>query len=83
MIRHHKILTYLGMFFICLNSFKSKNKEILTTLVKHLFDYKIITRIREESEEQLQVIFCDECECNHGLPDELRKLIVQIRHRID
>jgi len=77
------ILKIMDLLLDKLKNTKSKNKEILTTLVKHLFDYKIITRIREESEEQLQVIFCDECECNHGLPDELRKLIVQIRHRID
>lgn len=61
---------------------KSKNKEILTAFVRHLFDYKIVTRIREVNEIDLQVIFCKECDCNHGIPDDLRNLIMQIRQKI-
>lgn len=61
---------------------KSKNKEIINTLVLHLFNYKIITRIREEQEEDLNVEYCVECKCNHGLPDELKNLIGQIRTKL-
>lgn len=77
------VLKIMDLVLDKLKNTKSKNKEILTTLVRHLFDYKIVTRIREESEAELQVIFCEECECNHGLPDDLRNLILQIRQKLD
>jgi hypothetical protein len=76
------VLKMMDLLLDKLKKTKSKNKEILTTLVKHLFEYKIITRIRGENEEDLQVIFCEDCQCNHGLPDELRNLIVQIRQKL-
>lgn len=65
-----------------LRNTKSKNREILTTLVRHLFEYKIVTTIRDQNEADLQVAFCEVCECNHGLPDDLRNLILQIRQRL-
>lgn len=76
------VLKIMDLLLDKLKNTKSKNKEILTTLVRHLYDYKIVTRIRGENEEDLQVIFCESCQCNHGLPDELRKLIVQIRQKL-
>ena len=76
------ILKVMDLLLDKLKTSKSNNKEILTTLVKHLFEYKIITRIKNESEEELQVVYCGACQCNHGLPDELRNLIVQIRTKI-
>lgn len=77
------VLKIMDLLLDKLKNTKSKNKEILTTLVRHLFDYKIVTRIRGENEEDLQVIFCEDCQCNHGLPDELRTLIVQIRQKLN
>lgn len=76
------ILKIMDLLLDNLKTTKSKNKEILVTLIRHLFDYKIVTRIRKDNEEELQVIFCEDCQCNHGLPDELRTLIVQIRHKL-
>lgn len=76
------ILNVMDLLLNKLTSTRSKNKEILTTLIKHLFEYKIVTRIRDADEEKLQVYYCDNCLCNHGLPDELRNLIVQIRKKL-
>ena len=76
------ILKIMDLLLDKLKIAKSKNKEILMTLVEHLFEYKIVTRIRDENEDELQVIFCDYCDCNNGLPEELRNLIVRIRQKI-
>lgn len=76
------ILKVMDLLLDKLENTKSKNKEILTTLIRHLFDYKIVTRIREEEEEELKLEYCATCECNHGLPDELRNLILQIRQKL-
>lgn len=77
------VLKIMDLLLDKLKNTKSKNKEILTTLVKHLYEYKIVTRIRDESEADLQVVFCDTCQCNHGLPDELRNLIIQIKQKLN
>jgi len=76
------ILKIMDLLLDKLQNTKSKNKEILTTLVRHLFDYKIVTRIRAENEADLQVVFCEVCDSNHGLPDDLRNLILQIRQKL-
>ena len=76
------VLKIMDLLLDKLKNTKSKNKEILITLVRHIFDYKIVTRIREENEADLQVIFCEDCDCNHGLPDDLRNLILQIRQKL-
>jgi len=76
------VLKIMDLLLDKLKVSKSKNKEILTTLVGHLFNYKIVTRIREESENDLQVIYCEDCRCNHGLPDELRQHIFQIKQKL-
>lgn len=76
------ILKIMELLLDKLKNTKSKNKEILYTLVRHLFDYKIITRIREEHDIELKEEFCDVCQCSHGLPDELRNLIEQIRSKL-
>lgn len=76
------ILKIMNLLLDKLRNTKSKNKEILTTLVLHLFDYKIVTRIREEKEDELDLMYCSTCECNHGLPDELKNLIIEIRTKL-
>lgn len=76
------ILKIMDLLLDELQTTKSKNKEILLTLINHLFNYKIITRVREDSVDELQVEYCDVCECNHGLPDELRNLIGEIRAKL-
>lgn len=77
------ILKVMNLLLDKLKDTKSKNKEILITLVRHLFDYKIVTRIRDEQESELELEFCDSCQCNHGLPDELKKLILEIRRKLN
>lgn len=76
------VLKIMDLLLDKLENAKSKNKEILTTLVRHLFDYKIVTRIRDEQENALNLKFCEVCQCNHGLPDELKNLIIRIRHKL-
>ena len=76
------VLKIMDLLLEKLNNTKSKNKDILITLVRHLFDYKIVTRIRDEEDNKLDLEFCDECQCNHGLPDELKKLILEIRLKL-
>jgi hypothetical protein len=77
------ILKVMDLLLDKLKISNSNNKEILTTLVKHLFEYKIITRIKNETYEELEVKFCNDCKCNHGLPNELRNLIRQIRTKLN
>jgi len=76
------VLKIMDLLLDKLKDTKSKNKEILITLVRHLFDYKIVTRIRDEQDSELDLDYCDVCECNHGLPDELKNLILEIRRKL-
>ncbi|MEZ4883714.1 MAG: hypothetical protein R3E32_03165 [Chitinophagales bacterium] len=76
------ILKIMDLILNKLKNTKSNNKEILKTLTIHLFDYKIITRIRDEEIEDLKTDYCEICKCNHGLPEELRILISKIRIKI-
>jgi hypothetical protein len=76
------VLKIMDLLLDKLKNAKSKNKEILITLVRHLFDYKIVTRIRDEEDNELDLEYCTECECNHGLPDELKNLILEIRRKL-
>lgn len=76
------VLKIMDLLLVKLQDAKSKNKEILITLVRHLFDFKIITRIRDEEDDELNLEYCDACECNHGLPDELKNLILEIRRKL-
>jgi hypothetical protein len=80
-----ELLSVLKIMDLLLNNLentKSKNKEILITLVRHLFDYKIVTRIRDEPDNELELQYCDACQCNHGLPNELKDLILKIRLKL-
>jgi hypothetical protein len=76
------VLKIMDLLLDKLKDTKSKNKEILITLVRHLFDYKIVTRIRDEQDNELDLEYCDVCKCNHGLPDELKNLILEIRRKL-
>lgn len=76
------VLKIMDLLLNKLKSTKSKNKEILITLVRHLFEYKIVTRIRDEQDSELDLKYCAVCECNHGLPEELKNLILEIRHKL-
>lgn len=76
------VLKIMNLILGKLDNTKSINKEIIKTLTEHLFDYKIITRIRDEDIENLCVEFCESCQCNHGLPEELRTLISEIRSKL-
>jgi hypothetical protein len=76
----YSVLKILETLLEKLETTKSKNKEILTTLVKHLFDYKIFTRMKSTP---LDLEYCPTCECNHGLPDDLRFLIISIKEKLN
>jgi len=80
-----ELLSILKIMYLLLDKLentKSKNKEISTTLVRHLFEYKIVTRIRDEQDCELDLEYCESCLCNHGLPDELKNLIIEIRRKL-
>jgi hypothetical protein len=79
----YSILTIMELLLDKLKNSKSKNNDILKTLIKHQFDYKIVTRIRDEETESLKIEYCDSCECYHGLPDELSDLIGRIRTKLN
>jgi hypothetical protein len=76
------VLKIMDLLLDKLKITKSKNEEILITLVRHLFDYKIVTRIRDEQDNELGLEYCAVCDCNHGLPDELKNLILEIRRKL-
>ncbi len=61
---------------------ESKNKEILMILVRHQFNYKIETRIKEEDEDGLNRKQCSICNFEHGIPKELKDLIISIRKKL-
>ncbi len=78
-----ELLSILKVMELLLNKLlqsTSKNKEILVTLTEHQFNYKILTRIRNEEEPDMRMRYCDACKREHGIPDELRYLIVVIRN---
>lgn len=75
----YSILTIMEHLLDKLKNSKSKNSDILKTLIRHQFDYKIVTRIRDEEIEPLKYSFCPDCNCNHGLPEDLCDLIGRIR----
>ena len=72
----YSILSIMELLLDKLDKSKSKNKEILKTLIKHQFEYKIINRIRDE---ELDLFFCETCQCNHGIPDKLKDLIERLK----
>ena len=76
------VLKVMDLLLDKLKIAKSENRDILITLVRHLFAYKIVTRIREEQDNALDLEYCDVCDCNHGLPDELKNLILEIRRKL-
>lgn len=76
------ILKIMDLILDKLKNKKSNNTEILKTLIKHLFEYKIVTRIRSEEIVDLELEYCESCQCYHGLPEELRTLISDIRTKV-
>lgn len=76
------ILNIMNTTINKINNTQSSNKEILMVLLSHLFNYKVMTRIRHEMVENLEIKFCTICSCNHGLPEELRLLILEIRGKL-
>ena len=76
------ILKVMDLLLGKLESSESKSKEIIKVLIKHNFEYKITTRIREDTKGDLDIYHCEACNCNHGLPDELKDLILTIRTKL-
>lgn len=77
------ILKIMDLLIDKLENTKSVNKIILTTLVKHLFNYKITTCFRDEQDSELDLNYCSSCECNHGIPEELKLLILKIKFNLN
>jgi len=77
------LLNIINLLLEKLENSKCTNQEILQTLTKHIFEHKIITRIKDDNVESLKIYFCDDCDCNHGLPDEFIELIKNVQHKIE
>lgn len=76
------VLKIMNLLLDKLSISKINNKEILITLIHHIFNYKITARIRHEEEEWWELKFCDTCLCKHGLPNDLKNLIVEIKLKL-
>lgn len=73
------ILKVMELLLQKISTTTSKNKDILKVLIEHLFYYKIITRIREEDDSEMNREYCEDCKCEHGIPEELKQLILRIK----
>jgi hypothetical protein len=82
-----KITEILSMLEIC-NSILEKlekssipDKEVMSTLTLHQFQYRIAPRINLSTEE-LSRYHCSSCNIEHGLPESIVQLINSIQNRI-
>ncbi|MCP9752035.1 hypothetical protein [Ferruginibacter sp. HRS2-29] len=76
------ILEIFNLLLEKLQTTSSDNKEILTTLTKHQFQYRILTRIKNETIEDLKISFCKVCKHDHGIPDKMLALIESIKSKL-
>ncbi|MBV7533052.1 hypothetical protein [Chitinophaga sp. sic0106] len=56
------------------------NKEAILTLTKHQFKYRINPRLSLE-DDALDKYFCPSCNKEHGLPDDVAKLVRELQNR--
>ncbi|SHN46080.1 hypothetical protein [Chitinophaga sp. CF418] len=79
---YFSILTLMDELITKLLICKCANKDILLVLVKHQFLYKIANNIKGNDIDTLVVEYCDDCKCNHGLPENIRNVIKNIQKRL-
>lgn len=76
------ILTIMNTVLLEIKDSKAKNAKIIKELIKHQFEYKIVTRIRDDEATTLGVYYCENCKCNHGIPTKIAGLIIDIRENL-
>lgn len=76
------ILTLMDLLINKLLVCKCGNREMLLTLVKHQFMYKMTTSIKKQNIDEMVVYYCDTCQCDHGLPEHIRTLVKNIQYNL-
>ncbi|RZL20274.1 MAG: hypothetical protein EOO89_00725 [Pedobacter sp.] len=76
------ILKIMNLILLRLLNSDCDNKGILITLIRHQFEYKIATNIKRQDIADLEIYFCPDCKCPHGLPEEIRLLVKSIQDKI-
>lgn len=71
------ILEICDAVLIKLNSSIIPNKEVMRTLANHQFRYRILPRIHLEL-DNLSKYFCNSCNTDHGIPENLVHLIKKL-----
>jgi hypothetical protein len=78
----YSILNILNLLLEKISHDKTGTSEIIKTLAIHQFNYRIATRIRDISNIDLEQHDCGACGCKHGMPHQLKEIIVSIRVKI-
>lgn len=78
----YSVLVLINELLDNISRSNAKNKTILKKLIDHLFNYKVIVSIREESYDSLKVEYCDHCNRNHGVPNNILNIIEEIKTKL-
>lgn len=73
------ILQICSMILKKLENSYLEDKELLHTLTKHQFDYRIMPALRNLNDTDLTPYYCEECYCTHGIPHVLLTEIKEIQ----
>ncbi|WP_313580484.1 hypothetical protein [Chishuiella sp.] len=65
-----------------LNKSNIDDKDLLFNFTKHQFEYKIMPALKNLDEEALNPYFCEDCKCNHGIPEILLNEINEIKNQL-
>ncbi len=66
-----------------LESSSAPDKDILKEMTEHQFKYIICPRISMKSDDEIRRYKCNRCKSDHGLPDELANIIIEIRSKMN
>jgi len=57
-----------------------QDKELLQTLTRHQFEYRIYPALKNLDESDIVPYYCSDCQCHHGIPEILLNEIQQIKN---
>ena len=75
----YSILEIMHQLLVQMKEQDREDMLMIRTLIKHLFDYKIMPAIRHRDMDSLVSKYCKDCDCEHGIPMKMAELIVRIR----
>jgi len=78
-----ELLSILQLCNLILKKLESNDiddKELLQTLTKHQFEYRIIPALKNMDESDLIPYYCNDCNCKHGIPSILLDEIKEIEN---